>query len=195
MHNRGGRPRRVTDLASLSRAAVTVLTERGYSNCTMTDLARELDISVRTLHRYFPAKADIVWSPLHRTLEERQTILDASARDEPPMDAIRRSIRSSLIVMATDPAHLRAAVRLISATPELSVSERVRLGTELNRAFLVERLRPDGWPPLADVLSAAISATAMAAMTWWADQPAGEHDPHTVVDDALRRLEAGLLAN
>lgn len=39
----------------------------------MADLARELDVSVRTLRRYF-AKADIVWSPLRRILDDRRAI-------------------------------------------------------------------------------------------------------------------------
>lgn len=193
--NRGGRPRRVTDLDALSPAAVAMLAARGYTECTMTDLARELDISVRTLHRYFPAKADIVWSPFQQVLDERRALLDASNPAEPPMDVLRHAICSSLQEMAADPEHLRAAVRLISSTPDLAVSERVRLGNEVNRDFLTARLPATTWPPLAEILSAAIGATTMAAMRWWADQPAGAHEPHTIVDEALRTLESGFAAH
>ncbi|WP_170201551.1 TetR/AcrR family transcriptional regulator [Actinocorallia herbida] len=192
--NRGGRPRRATDpVASLSPAAVALLAERGYSECTMADLARELDVSVRTLHRYFPAKADIVWSPIERALADRRAFLEAADPGEHPMDVLRRAICSSLQDMAAETGHLRAAVRLVAATPELAVSERVRLGTQINRDFLAERLPADAWPPLADVLSAAISTTTMAAMSWWAAQPPGTHEPHTVVDEALRKLQKGFI--
>lgn len=158
----------------------------------MTDLAQALDVSVRTLNRYFPAKADIVWSPVEQVLAERKAFLDASDPDEPPMRVLRRMICSSLQGMAAESDHLRAAVQLISSTPELAAtSKRVRIGTEANRVFLAERLPKDAWPPLAKVLSEAVSTTAMAAMSWWADQPPGAHAPHIVVDEALRRLEAG----
>ncbi|MFC5748978.1 TetR/AcrR family transcriptional regulator [Actinomadura rugatobispora] len=170
---------------------MALLAERGYAGCTMAELARELGISVRTLHRYFPVKADIVWSPIERVLDDRRAVLDASDPDEPPMDVLRRAICSSLRDMAADQEHLRAAVRLVSATPELAVSERIRLGTDVNRDFLARRLPDNAWPPLAEVLSAAISATTMAAMSWWADQPPGVHAPHTVVDEALRKLQWG----
>lgn len=82
----------------------------------MADLARELDVSVRTLRRYF-AKADIVWSPLRRILDDRRAILETSDRADPPMDVIRRAICSSLSSRGTNPEELRTVVRLTSSTP------------------------------------------------------------------------------
>src|SRR5699024_4927957 len=54
-----GRPP-VADVESLRAAALPLIERHGYEQVSMSALAGELGVSVRTLHRYFPAKADIV---------------------------------------------------------------------------------------------------------------------------------------
>lgn len=176
---------------ALVPAAVTFLAERGYASSTMTDIADALGVSVRTLHRYFPAKADIVWRPVEQTLAAESAAHETADPDEPPIRALRRKVAKTLRESGVDQEHLRAAMLLIAATPELESSERIVGGTAANRDFLAGQLPDTAWPPLADVYSAAVTSVTLAALKWWAAQPPGAYDPRAVVDQALSKLEDG----
>ena len=56
---RPGRPASA-DHGQLRIQMLQVILRDGYEHVTMAQLAAEAGISVRTLHRHFPSKADIV---------------------------------------------------------------------------------------------------------------------------------------
>src|SRR5690606_3986015 len=65
---------------------------RGYENASMGSLAETVGMSVRTLHRYFPTKADIVWGGIEVSVDALTAELDAAAESSPIVDAVAHAI-------------------------------------------------------------------------------------------------------
>ncbi len=55
-----GRPAAI-DAQDLARVAIGLFAERGYDAVSMADIAEAAGVGRRSLFRYFPSKADLVW--------------------------------------------------------------------------------------------------------------------------------------
>ncbi len=98
----------------------------GYDGTTTGQIAAAVDVSQRTLFRYFANKDDIALAPLDQVLDSLyRAVRDRPAR-EAPMTALRAAIRVvwQELVDAPDPADSRlpafvATIRLVERTPAL----------------------------------------------------------------------------
>jgi AcrR family transcriptional regulator len=115
---------------SIAATARRLFIERGFEAVTVGEVAREADVSRKTVFNYFPTKEDLFFSGLER-FEER--LLDAIREREPGesiLHAFGRFVtdlpREGLLA-AEDPKaieHLREFNRLITESPALSARER-----------------------------------------------------------------------
>jgi AcrR family transcriptional regulator len=169
---RNGRPP-VADSDELRSRAIEVLQVRGFGDTTMAALALELGVSTRTLHRYFPSKADIVWGGIEHSLDALREGF-AEADDELPiLDAIADVI-NSVFHQDTDETTLgRVRLRLIATTPELweTRPETYRAWRDETVSFIARRLgtTPDDVVPQA--VGAAMQTAITEALRWWATHP------------------------
>src|SRR5690606_18312451 len=84
---RRGRPP-LADIEELRALALTEIERLGYGDVSMAALAEAVGVSVRTLHRYFPAKADIVWGGIESSIEALKEALDEVDEHFSTIDAL-----------------------------------------------------------------------------------------------------------
>jgi AcrR family transcriptional regulator len=75
----------------LLRVATRLFTERGYDQVTVQEIAAAVEVSPRTLYRYFPAKEDFVFAVFDARI---QRFVDAF-RQQPPTHPILESLRAA----------------------------------------------------------------------------------------------------
>jgi AcrR family transcriptional regulator len=91
-------------------AAEALFVERGYHATTIDDVARAVNMSPRSLFRYFASKEDILLDKLDKVAEEMVTALRARPADEPLWSSLRQMFDPMI-------AHARGEQALTVAEP------------------------------------------------------------------------------
>lgn len=186
---RRGRPP-LHEMTELQRRALKVIARDGYADVTMGQVAEEIGVSLRTLHRHFPNKVDLVWGALDDVFTRLSTNLAAANQNLSLIAAIGTAIVASFSEDIAEDAAGRERMRLIATTPALQAAkpELFRLWQDDLVEFAAARLglSIDDVAPLA-IACAAQSAT-MAGLAWWATHE-DSGDPADVVARALRALD------
>jgi len=189
-----GRPRSA-DAKVLAGQALRVLDLHGYRQCTMADVAAEVGMSIRTLHRYFPTKADIVWGPVDISFHSLRQRLAEAPDDVPLVTALRDAIIASFADHPEDEVTTRVRMRLIGSTPELhsNSSEPFIAWRHSIIDFVAARTGSGDRELLPVVAGTAVQSTTMSALAWWATH-SDALDPVDAVSQALDALGAGFSA-
>lgn len=177
-----GRPVEI-DRDHLARVALRLFEERGYDAVSAAEVAAASGISRRSLFRYFPTKADLVWDRFGEGLEVLQ---DALARGEgDPVGVAVAALVAHAQHAAVTPV-TRARLRIIAQHRELFAfgTSRLQDQSAILRAHLLEQ----GLDPLqARVAASALTITAFNGYVAWAVDDSAEH-PAAVVQEALAVL-------
>src|SRR3954447_3242314 len=88
-----GRPVEI-DPARLSRTAVELFVARGYDDVSAAEVADAAGVSRRSLFRYFPSKADLVWYGFENSLEVLSVALLENG-ELPPARAVIGALMST----------------------------------------------------------------------------------------------------
>lgn len=184
-----GRPQLV-DVDALREQAIDILREHGYRNVSMSRIADEVGVSVRTLHRYFPAKADIVWGGIDGSIDALRAGLVHADDALSPFKAISAVVVAVFAQDADSLAVGRARMRIIATEPDLENTrpETFQAWREETTAYFAGRL---GLPPtdvVPQAAAAAVLAAITAALSWWAVQDDANLTPVVAVERALRGL-------
>jgi AcrR family transcriptional regulator len=75
----------------LREAAFALFERRGYETTKVEDVARAAGVSPRTVYRYFPTKAELVFFDMPGLLEELVALVMARPAAEPPFVAVRNA--------------------------------------------------------------------------------------------------------
>jgi AcrR family transcriptional regulator len=177
-----GRPIEI-DPARLSRTAVELFAERGYDDVSAAEVADAAGVSRRSLFRYFPTKADLVWYGFEDRLEVLSVALLENG-DQPPV----RAIVDGLLVAAQRTPVLeltRSRLRILAEHAELVSMGLGRLDEMVQ--VCAAYLRNRG----VDDLTAQVQGTALVAAFFtgclhWATHTS---DP-APVDSVRRALDA-----
>lgn len=188
---RGGRPP-IAEEDDLRTRAIAVLQRDGYGRVTMSQIAAETGVSVRTLHRYFPAKADIVWGGIENSLDALRHGLAHADDTLPPLEAIAAVVAAVFDQDADEVAVGRARMRLIATEPDLESTrpETYRQWREETIAYFARRfgVAPDDVEPQA--AGASVQTAIMSGLSWWAVQDDPELSPVEAVTRALHGLSS-----
>lgn len=185
---RMGRPP-LAEVETLRGRAIGVIVEHGYDRVSMARIAEEVGLSVRTLHRYFPAKADIVWGSVDASFDTIRAALAEAPFDQPIADAVADAMDAAFTAGAEDLPLVRERIRLIATTPALqSIRSETfeKWRTELV-VFIAARLGELAEGVIATATAAALQSTMMSALAWWASRDEAE-EPRDCVTAALRGL-------
>jgi AcrR family transcriptional regulator len=177
-----GRPVEI-DAARLSRVAVELFAERGYDEVSAAEIAEAAGISRRSLFRYFPTKADLVWDGFHDGLEVLSVAL-LDAGNLPPPAAVFHAVLAS--AERTPVLELtRTRLRILAEHSELVSMGLGRLDEQIQvcAAYLSNRGVDD---LTAHVQAAAITAATFTGYMHWATETA---DP-TPLPSVRRALDA-----
>lgn len=187
-----GRPP-VGDEDDLRTRAIEVILRHGYEQTTMSEIAGELGLSVRTLHRYFPAKSDIVWGGIEGAIDAlRRGFADVDP-GLPVLAAVKTATLAAFAEDQDDIVLSRARFRVIASTPGLESTrpETYRMWREETVAFIARRLGVPSDSLQARSAGAAVQAAVMTALSWWAEQDV-QGTPADAVANALDGLATTL---
>ncbi|MCH1865741.1 TetR family transcriptional regulator [Nocardioides sp. CFH 31398] len=172
----------------LTEVALGLFDEHGYSEVSVRDIAEAAGVDLRTVHRYFPAKSDVVWGTLVGAFDDLAERLEATPDDLPLVERIRLAVCSSIRADA-DPLD-RRRLRVVARSPELqsTFSPAFVAWRTTIHDFVASHL-DESDDLRATALATAVQSVTLAALTWWADHPGTT--PEDAVDRALASLAGG----
>ncbi|MGW4366424.1 mycofactocin system transcriptional regulator [Nocardia takedensis] len=185
-----GRPRG-TSKRELELIAMRLFSAQGFDDTTVEQIAAAAGVSGRTFFRYFPTKAEVLWSQFDDEVGGLRTAFAAVAAEEPMMAAVRRVVVDANRYRAEDVPELRTRMHLISTVPALAATAGAHYDAweRAVSAFAARRLdqSEDALIPLA--VGRTTLAAARAAFDAWL--AAADADLTVYLDRALAALERG----
>jgi len=173
--------------AAIQNAALTLFSRNGFETTTVEQVAAEVGISARTVHRYFPHKRDLVtYDRFNPTLRQRY-------RSQPPLmrpiQAVREALRDILGESALD-GHASGRARLsLLLNGSLSIGGIADyVDTQRFMADLVSERMPGRNATQVRVVAAALTGTITMIAADWLDDP--DMDAGAALDEALALLAA-----
>jgi AcrR family transcriptional regulator len=143
---------------TIAATAIRMFLKSGFDAVSITDIAREAEVSRKTLFAYFPTKEDLVLQRFADHEDEAARTVRARRAGQSPLDALREALLDAL--QRRDPAaglnddpEIVAFLRLIAGTESLAA--RLVRYTQRSMAALAEALRESGLDPLAARIAAA----------------------------------------
>ena len=110
--------RRRSTREALRRAALASFARKGFSNVTVTELAREAGVTERTFFRHFPTKEAVLFQDYETQVEWLADALTKQSESESVFDAV-------LAGVASFPHDLEVVRQAASARTELISAERI----------------------------------------------------------------------
>jgi AcrR family transcriptional regulator len=111
----------------LAETARRLFTERGFERVSVVEIAREANVSEKTVFNYFPTKEDLVYWRLESFEEELLGTIQARPPGESVLDAFGRFVRAPRGMLATYDEETRerlaALSRMIASSPALLARE------------------------------------------------------------------------
>jgi AcrR family transcriptional regulator len=142
----------------IAAAAMRLFRERGFDAVTVAEIAREADVSEKTVFNYFPSKEDLI---VHRGQEKTAALIAAvRAADGSVLAPFRRATEELLDAIENEPVETIVAVpRLVMGSHTLR--ERLFLGWEQEAAALTPAIA-EALDVEPDDLVAAVIARTLA---------------------------------
>ncbi|WP_460796915.1 TetR/AcrR family transcriptional regulator [Nocardioides pacificus] len=172
----------------IERCAFALVADRGYADTTMTAVADAAGVSIRTVHRYFPAKEDLLLSVVRRRREVTLSAMTALDDSADPLGDMLGIFKALAYGHRDELSHYRLWMRAMEQAPELQGKASGDLlqetATELSRHVA----RQWGVDPRTDprpmVLAHALLAAVDAATRYWHQR--GGVDPWSDLFDMVR---------
>jgi AcrR family transcriptional regulator len=187
----------------LAETARRLFSERGFERVSVAEIAREADVSEKTVFNYFPRKEDLVYWRLETFEQELLDAVRSRADAESVLDAFGRFVRAPRGMLASyddeTRARLAALSRMIASSPALLAREQQIFAgyTHSLAALLAEESGGSGVEPW--VVANALMGVHRALVDFARGRiVAGEQSPRLAgevlaeADRALSRLREGL---
>jgi AcrR family transcriptional regulator len=178
--------------AQIREAALSLFAEQGYEATTVQQIAEVADVSLSTLFRYFPTKAQLVLRVDLSTLV-RDAFRSAST-DDTVFDAIGAATRASFPeLVAGDSADvIRQPSAPITHGPTLDRARDALLGEATGAVGLFAELIGESWArdahdPLVQAAAGAVVGVALAALS--ADRDLGRPAALQILETGMQALE------
>ena len=178
----------------LQEIALELFVLKGYPNVSVNEVAVAAGVSVRTFHRYFPSKQDVL---LRRQAEIDGNIivrLQALSNPQSPLREIR-DILIELTEQAVDLAPFRLWCRAMATAPDVearATGESRREISHVLRRIFAEWLGVDPDHDVRpDAMSAAVMGVNAAAVTRYLESD-GQADLVAIYVEAFDFLDCGL---
>lgn len=171
--DRGGRPA-VTTPHELAKVAQRLFVESGFEATSVDDIARAAGIGRRTFFRYFPTKADTLFSDSPAELDRLRSGLAATAPGEPYRAVVIRAVVGALTFAPEDRDWALQRARLILTEPVLMAHATVVFARWRGAAadFVRRCVRDEEF--FARAVGHAVLAATLAAHEEWIAHPDAE---------------------
>lgn len=170
---------------ALQRAALQLMTRRGFDEVTVAEIAAAAGVTEMTAFRHFAVKEDLIAEDLFDP--DIGEAIRAQPRDLPSLARAARGLAAAWAAL-DEPAvdETRDRLRLIALSPRLRA--RAAIMSESSERAIAEALADGGVKPLvARIAAAACIAALTAALYDWASDPTGALGPRML--HALSVLE------
>jgi AcrR family transcriptional regulator len=186
---------------SLRRAALDLVTERGFGHVTVEDIAAAADVSPRTFFNYFPTKeAALFGADPDRIIALRERVARL-APGEPALTALRlvmvedaRAVADELSELGHNPADWLHRMTSAHTDPQLRAARAAQMAM-VERVIaegLAERLGTDpDRDPYPSLLAATAAGVFRASISFWAGS-GGTVPLEHLIDQAFLALADGL---
>jgi AcrR family transcriptional regulator len=149
------RKKRETRVA-IAAAAMRLFAERGFDEVTVAEIARDADVSEKTVFNYFPAKEDLLFN----RGAERQAAVVAAIRERPAGEPLTRPFRRQTHAFLDRLEHeplddLTIVPRLVAGSSALR--ERLFLGWEREIEVLAPVLAEQAGVPEDDLVARVVA--------------------------------------
>lgn len=180
------------DPEAIALTALRLFDERGVDAVTMSEVAEAAGVSRRTLFRWFPSKAALVWGGTIEA-EDRFEVAWPAAPGGTLLDHVRVAYTASLAPLGDEPEITRLRLRLIDENPDVFAWGADVRGHMLRllEARIADDLGLARGELRATALAAAVAGAAYAALAWWARND-DARTPADVLDDAFAALRGAL---
>lgn len=178
--------------AALRRAALQLVTDRGFDAVTVEEIADLAGVAQRTFFRYFASKEDVIVDD-RDLAEELAALLEQTPAAQPPVAAVRTALLSLAGRLdAGDRAEILARQRLIATTPALLARslEQHQAWEAVLEDWLAERLGTTHRLGNRLLPAVCVAAVRVAAEAWVASD--GQDDIEGLVASALDQISHGL---
>jgi AcrR family transcriptional regulator len=187
--------RRLRMAAEIQRVALELFVERGFAAVTVDDIAAVVNISRRTLFRYFASKDDVLFGDPRAQEEALVGTLSRRPPDQPPVAALHETLVELARDLEADPALTSSWLQVMDQEPDV-VATAIRQRQWIHRratTVLAARMNTDEVRDIRPALIVGVSLSAMYAGMWhWLIN--GAIEPlHEVVSRALADAAAGLV--
>ena len=182
----------------LYATAIGLIAERGYEATTLRDIAKEADVSVGLLYRYFPSKQSVVLA----LYDELSTDYARQAENIPVgkwRDRFMFALSSSLDVLKPHKPALRALTPVLVGDPEEGIFapgtafSRLRVQQVFEEA--VTRATDAPKQPLAGALGRLLYLVHLSVLLWWLlDKSANQRATTALVSLTRQLLPSAALA-
>jgi AcrR family transcriptional regulator len=177
---------------------MNLIAERGYEATTLRDIAREADVSVGLLYRYFPSKQAVVLA----LYDELSTEYARQAEQMPQgkwRDRFLFALTTSLDVLKPHKMALRALTPVLVGNPEQSIfaSSTAFSRLRVQRVFeeAVTQAADSPKPPLAEAVGRLLYLIHLAVLLWWLlDKTTGQRATESLVALTRQLLPSAALA-
>ena len=182
-----GRPV-TTDPAAVGLTALKLFHKLGIDQVTMDDVALQAGISRSNLFRVFPSKAAVVWGGMNGFTEQLKLQL-ANNPETSVVKLVHQSWVSAMQLLDSSPDTVRLRLKLIGSSPEVYGWGHAQLeeARKVLETAIAKFEDPNSVRPR--MISSALIAVSMSALTWWAETD----DPRSVaqaLDDSFYDFEA-----
>ncbi len=186
---------------SLRRAALDLVTDRGFAHVTVEDIAAAADVSPRTFFNYFPSKEAALFGTDPGRIPVLRDRLIRTAPGEPALTALRlimvsdaQEVAAELGELGGEPAEWLRRMKSAHTDPQLRAARAAQMAM-VERAIaegLAERLGTDPErDPYPSLLAATAAGVFRASVSFWAG--AGGTVPlEHLIDQAFGALADGL---
>lgn len=154
----------------LSDVAVDLFAEHGFEEVTVEQVAAAAGVSARSVHRYFPAKEDMVVGTLADYGQRVADVLAARPADESVIESLHAAYAAMLGTRAQTDRD-KTAIRLLASTPSLRARnfEKHLQWAEILTPIVAQRLDSDHALLQAKVIVQASLCAFDVALGAWAE--------------------------
>jgi len=178
--------------------ALRLVAERGYDATTLRDIAREADVSVGLLYRYFPSKQALVIA----LYDELSTEYGRRAEQMPQgkwRDRFLFALKTSLSVLEPHQMALRALTPVLVGDPAEGIFAPGTAFSRLRVQHVFERAVNEATDaprqPLAGALGRLLYLVHLAVLLWWLlDKSAHQRATSSLVSLTQQLLPSAALA-
>ena len=185
---RAGRPTEV-DPEAVAAIALALFHTHGFDNVSMDDIAEAAGISRRSLFRWFPAKAALVWGgtvQADQRMDDAIAELAGEAKDLSVAEIVRAAYLRSMEPLGATSDITRQRLLIIASNAQVfawGAPLRARLGAHLEE-HLAGLLGEPADSLVVQATAAAYGEVAYAGLVWWA-RHGGDRSPSDVVAEAF----------